>query len=193
MTFVGATPYIIGGHLVDISYWMLNFVPGASDWNSRHQLVLGLGLSLLICGVIGDLDSRFKRQSLRVLFGLCVVWNLTYMHGYYLDSIKQNEIISAIRQSNDFNDSKIIMVNDLADRFNARGRGIRSYEFDGMFDFAKSASDVKTITGYSYVKCNDEFIPDTLMTITARNGRLESTITGKVGIEISVESIRPCG
>ena len=193
VTFVGATPYIIGGHLVDTSAWILNFVPTASDWNSRHQLLLGLGLSLLICGVIGDLDSRFKRQSLKVLFGFCVVWNLTYMQGYYLDSIKQNEIISTIRQSNDFDDSKIIMVNDLADRFNARGRGIRSYEFDGMFDFAKSASDVKTITGYSYVKCNDEFIPDTLMTITARNGRLESTITGKVGIEISVESIRPCG
>jgi len=193
VTFVGATPYIIGGHLVDTSAWILNFVPTASDWNSRHQLLLGLGLSLLICGVIGDLDSRFKRQSLKVLFGFCVVWNLTYMQGYYLDSIKQNEVISAIRQSNDFDDSKIIMVNDLADRFNGRGRGIRSYEFDGMFDFAKGASDVKTITGYSYVKCNDEFVPDTLMTITARNGRLESTITGKVGIEILVESIRPCG
>jgi len=168
-------------------------VPRASDWNSRHQLLLGLGLSLLICGVIGDLDSRFKRQSLKALFGLCVVWNFTYMHGYYLDSIKQNEVISAIRQSNDFDDSKIIMVNDLAERFNARGRGIRSYEFDGMFDFAKGASDVKTITGYSYVKCNDKFVPDTLMTITARNGRLEATITGEIGIEISVEPISPCG
>ena len=190
---IGATPYIVGGHLVDVSEWMLNFVPRASEWNSRHQLLLGLGLSLLICGVIGDLDSRFKRQSLKVLYGVCVVWNLTYMQGYYLDSLKQNEVISAIRRSNDFVDSKIIMVNDLADRFNGRGRGIRSYEFDGIFDFAKGASDVKTITGYSYVKCNDEFVPDTLMTITAKNGRLEATITGKVGIEISVEPIRPCG
>ena len=193
VTFVGATPYMVGGHSVDISEWMLNFVPRASDWNSRHQLLLGLGLSLLICGVIGDLDSRFKRQSLKALFGFCVVWNLTYMQGYYLDSLKQNEVIAAIRQSNDFNDSKIIMVKDLADRFNGRGRGIRSYEFDGMFDVAKGTSDVKTITGYSYVKCDDEFVPDTLMTITAKNGRLEATITGKVGIEISVESIRPCG
>ena len=107
VTSVGATPYIVGGHLVDTSAWILNFVPTASDWNSRHQLLLGLGLSLLICGVIGDLDSRFKRQSLKALFGFCVVWNLTYMQGYYLDSLKQNEVIAAIRQSNDFEATQV--------------------------------------------------------------------------------------
>jgi len=194
ITALGASPYIVGGHLVDISAWMIAFVPGSSDWDSRHQLLLGLGLAVTLVGLIGPIDSIFKRRSINVLIGLCAALNITYMHGYYLDSLKQDQIISAIRDSDALTESRFVMIDDTTDRFNARGRGYRSYEWDGILAKALGDSDRTVLGGMAYVDCNDPLtpVPDTLLTITARNGRFESTLTRDIGIELSVESIQPC-
>jgi len=48
------------------------------------------------------------------------------------------------------------------------------------------------ISGASYVHCNDPLVPDPLLTITARSGRLEATMTRDLGIEITLEEIHPC-
>jgi len=193
ITALGAFPYITSGRLVDVSEWMLNFVPRASDWDSRHQLVLGLGLAVTLVGLISPIDSTFKRPSFNVLIGLCVALNITYMHGYYLDSLKQDQMISAIRDSDELAESRFVMIDDTTDRFNARGRGYRSYEWDGIL--AKALGDsTRTVIDMGYVDCNDPLtpVPDTLLIITARNGRFESTLTRDIGIELSVESIQPC-
>ncbi len=193
LTALGAFPYITSGRLVDVSEWMLNFVPRASDWNSRHQLLLGLGLAVTLVGLIGPIDSIFKHRSINVLIGLCVALNITYMHGYYLDSLKQNQIISAIHVSDALTESWFVMINDTTDRFNARGRVYRSYEWEGIL--AKALGDsTRTVIDMGYVDCNDPLtpVPDTLLTITARNGRFISTLTRDIGIELSVKSIQPC-
>lgn len=192
ITAIGASPYIVGGHLVDISDWLIAFVPRSSDWDSRHQLLLGLGLSVTIAGVVGSIDSVFKRQSLAVFFGLCVLWNATYMHSYYLDALKQDQVVAALQKSDELKNSQVIMINDLTDRYNARGRFYRSYEWEGMLSKAFGENSILVISGESYIDCGDQLIPDTLLTITARNGRLESTVTRDLGIELSVESIQPC-
>ena len=193
LTALGAFPYITSGRLVDVSEWILNFVPRASDWDSRHQLLLGLGLAVTLVGLIGPSDSIFKRRSINILIGLCVALNITYMHGYYLDSLKQDQMISAIRDSDALTESRFVMINDTTDRFNARGRGYRSYEWDGIL--AKALGDsTRTAIYMGYVDCSDSLalVPDTLLTITALNGRFISTLTRDVGIELSVKSIQPC-
>jgi len=192
ITVIGASPYIVGGHLVDISEWMISFVPGYSDWRSRNQLLLGLGLAVTIAGAIGSVDSTFKRHCVAMLFGLCVMLNMTYMHSYYLDSLKQDQVIAAFQRSSELKDSRVIMINDLTDRFNARGRTYRSYEWDGILAKASGDNLRSAISGLSYVHCTDPLIPDTLLTITARNGRLESTVSRDLGIELSWETIQPC-
>ena len=190
---VGASPYIVGGHLVDISDWMIAFVPRSSDWDSRHQLLLGLGIAVTIAGIVGPINSTFKRQCIVALFALCVVWNVTYMHSYFLDSLKQDQIVEAFERSSDLNESKIIMIDDTTDRYNARGRFVRSYEWEGMLTKAIGENSRSVISGKTYIDCSDPLIPDTLVTITARNGRIESTLTRDLGIEIFVASIHPCG
>lgn len=192
VTAIGASPYIIGGHLVDISDWLIAFVPRASDWDSRHQLLLGLGLSITVAGVAGSIDSSFKRRMLAVFFGLCVMWNVTYMHSYYLDSLKQDQVVAALQRSGELKSSRVIMINDLADRFNARGRQYRSYEWNGILAEAFGDDSKSAISPMSFVQCDDPLIPDTLLTITARNGRFESTVSRDLGIELSVQSIQPC-
>jgi len=133
ITVLGAFPYITSGRLVDISEWTLNFVPRASDWDSRHQLLLGLGIALIIVGLLGHVDSIFKRQCTTFFVGICVFWNVTYMHSYYLDSLKGEQVITALQNSNELENARFIMFDDqTTGRFNARGRNYRSYEWDGI-------------------------------------------------------------
>ena len=192
LVIIGAAPYIVAGHLVDVSEWMFNFVPRASDWNSRHQLLLGLGLAVVIVGILGELESRFKRNLATSIIGICVLLNATFMHAYFLDSLKQDQIIDAIKQNTDLSVSKVIMIDDQAERFNARGRFVRYYEWDAMFVSAYGNDTKNTISGLSYVDCTSDLIPDTLLTITATNGRLKATLLRDIGINIAVTPISPC-
>lgn len=192
LVIIGAAPYIVAGHLVDVSEWMFNFVPRASDWSSRHQLLLGLGLAVVIVGILGELESRFKRNLATSIIGICVLLNATFMHAYFLDSLKQDQIIDAIKQNTDLSVSKVIMIDDQAERFNARGRFVRYYEWDSMFASAYGIESKHTISGLSYVDCTSDLIPDTLLTITATNGRLKATLLRNIGINIVVTPISPC-
>jgi hypothetical protein len=192
LVIVGAAPYIVAGHLVDVSEWMFNFVPRASDWSSRHQLLLGLGLAVIIVGILGELESKFKRNLVFAIIGICILLNATFMHAYFLDSLKQDQFIEEIKQNTDLSASKVIMIDDQAERFNARGRFVRNYEWDSMFVSA-FGNDVKhSISGLSYVDCASDLIPDTLLTITATNGRLKATLLRDIGINIGVTRIDPC-
>jgi hypothetical protein len=194
ITAIGAFPYITSGRLVDVSEWLLDFVPRASDWDSRHQLLFGLGFALIIIGLIGEMDSTFKRRCATFLIGLFVAWNITYMQSYYLDSLKQDQLIVALRNSDDIKSARVIMFDDqTTSRYNARGRGFRTYEWDGILVKA-FGNDSKSAVDLKFVDCNDPLtpIPDTILTITARNGRFKATITRDVGIDISVKSIQPC-
>ncbi|MEI6095545.1 MAG: hypothetical protein WCR08_08835 [Gammaproteobacteria bacterium] len=191
ITVIGAMPYIAAGHMVTASSWMLNFVPQESDWDSRHQLLLGLGFALFIVGLVGEVDSKLKNLFVLAIVGVCVLLNLTYMHAYYLDSLKQVEFIEAVRNEPKLMNSKIVMIEDQAIQFNARGRGIRSYEWDSMFQVANS--DLKITTVYkSYVDCKSRKIPDTLLKISTTNGRFKASVLGQVGIRIDVSHIEPC-
>ena len=190
---LGAFPYITSGRLVDISEWMLNFVPRASEWDSRNQLLLGAGLSLLITGMIGERDSEFKKKALVVFVGACVCLNFTFMQGYMLDAMKQQQVINVFSKSDVVREGNIIMINDLAERYNARGRSVRTYEWDGMLKKAFGEGS-RTSTDYGYVDCNnpDAKPPDVLVTINSANGRFKSLLTRNVGIYLVAELINPC-
>jgi low affinity Fe/Cu permease len=192
LVIVGAAPYIVAGHLVDVSEWMFNFVPRASDWSSRHQLLLGLGLAVIIVGILGELESKFKRNLVFAIVGVCVLLNMTFMQAYFLDSLKQDQFIDAIKQETELSASKVIMIDDQAERFNARGRFVRYYEWDAMFASAYGNDSKQAISGLSYVDCASDLIPDTLLTITATNGRLKATLLRDVGINIAIAPISPC-
>ena len=194
-TGVAAFPYQTGGFLVGLSDWMINFVPNYSDWNSRHQLFLPLGLSLLVYGALtrkGSLDGKdSKNVALWVVLSTCVLLNVTFSQEYFLDAKKQSAIISEIAMSKDLLGYERILIDDSTVRFNARGRSIRSYEWEGMFVNALGENnwDIRNI---QYVDCN-EFKPELVLRITSSDGRLKSTLLRRVAINIGLEEIQPCG
>lgn len=193
ITGCGAFAYITSGRLVDSSEWMLNFVPRGSDWDSRHQLLLGLGLSVVIVGLFGPLNTAFKRSAVTFCLLLCVSLNVLFMQSYYLDSLKQSETLQLFQSSSEVKESNVIMIEDNATVFNARGRGVRSYEWEGMLRSLFGNDDRKVVYS-SYIDCGVPgiFIPDTRAIINATSGRLRALLTGKIGLQMSVERIKPC-
>ena len=190
----GAFAYVTSGRLVDLSEWMLNFVPRESDWDSRHQLLLGLGLSVVIVGLLGPLNTSFKRSAATFCLLLCVSLNVLFMQSYYLDSLKQKEILQLFQLSSEINESKVIMIEDNATVFNARGRVVRSYEWEGMLR-SLFGNDGKKVVGSSFIDCGapGSIIPDTRAIISATNGRMRAMLTRSIGLQMSVTEIEPCG
>jgi hypothetical protein len=192
---IAALPYMVGGHLVDISDWLVAFIPNFSDWHSRHQLTLSLGISLIIVGSIKIKETEKLRWNtypvLTTLLAIFVILNITFAQEYFLDGKKQSAVIEAMASSPDLKTVKSIYIDDQAVRFNARGRLIRSYEWVGMLEKALGGTAVK-VSYLQYPNCN-EFQPDAILHISAPNGRLESTLRRSVAINISVERINPCG
>ena len=191
---IAAFPYMIGGHLVDISDWLITFVPNFSDWESRHQLTLPLGISLIIVGSMKLEKVKNLRWNtypvLSTVLAIFVVLNFTYAQEYFLDSRKQDAVLEAMASNPDLQSVKSIYIDDKAVRFNARGRLIRSYEWERMLEKALGSNSIK-VSYLQYPDCN-AFQPDSILHITSPNGRLESTLRGDVVIDLSVEKINPC-
>jgi hypothetical protein len=192
----GASAYMAGGHLVDLSDWIISFVPNFSDWDSRHQLLLPLGFSLIIVGALSgpaaDNGRALKSAGVTAFAVISVILNFTFSQEYYLDSLKQNEVIDQFSELEELKTNSNLMISDDAFRFNARGRVLRPYEWEAML--AKSAHGDKefTVELTRFVRC-DEFKPTLLLTVIGTNGRLESLLTRKLGIRVQAEKILPCG
>jgi hypothetical protein len=191
----GSAAYMAGGHLVDISDWLISFVPNFSDWNSRHQLLQPLGFALIAVGVLsGSSEETSKKAGVFGLSGLLafsVLLNFTFSQEYYLDSLKQDQVIEQFSNIDALKTNSQVMISDDAFRFNARGRSMRSYEWEAMLEKAHPDEDEFLVEPLRYVSC-DEFKPTLILTVVAINGRLESLITRDLGIEIRVQEISPC-
>lgn len=191
---IAAFPYMLGGHLVDISDWLISFIPNFSDWGSRHQLLLPLGISLIIAGSM-QMNNPEKLSwntypVLTTLLAVFVLLNVTFAQEYFLDGRKQTAVIEAMALNSDLQSVQSVLIDDQAVRFNARGRLIRTYEWEGMLQKALGSDRIK-VSYLQYVDCK-EFQPDAILHINAPNGRLESTLRANVAIDLWVEKIDPC-
>jgi hypothetical protein len=189
---LGAAAYIASGRLVDISEWMLNFVPRASDWDSRHQLLLGLGLALFVSTLLMTID---KARRIRVFIGfvaICVVLNFSMMQGYYFDALKQKEVISTLSELDDISQWKSVLVVDLADVYNARNRGVRSYEWEQLIVKAGGNKNVAVVTSVQPCEVGQETEPAVYLLVTPSRGRLAAMAKGEVGINIRASSVSIC-
>jgi hypothetical protein len=130
--------------------------------------------------------------GITALLGICVVLNFTFSQEYYLDSLKQKEVISQFENLEAFDQGTEILINDESTRFNARGRFIRSYEWLGMLESLQKHQNNYELRTFGYVYC-DDFQPTVLITIAADNGRLEALFTRNLGVRLVTESISPCG
>ena len=183
-------PYVALGHFANLNSVIVGFVPNLSDWDSRHQLLLPVGIALTLIGLINYLDSS---RSQKLVVAMALVFsslNFSFTQEYYLDALKQQQIIKSLADNNDLSGFDRLLIEDTALRFNARGRSIRTYEWDRIIS-ANSAGSKKETEITRFIDC-DEFNPDAKLTISASSGRLRALITRDVGITLAVEKISIC-
>ena len=190
LIWVGMFPYMTLGHFPNLSSILLGFVPGASDWDSRHQLLMPLGMGIATIGVFNYFGSSKLVRGVAAVCSISILINFTIQQDYYLDSIRTKHIITALQRTTELDNVEILLVNDQALRFNARGRFIRSYEWDGILKAAKPELNISS-DYYRYVDC-ESIRPDAILTITANNGKLRTLLTGNPSINIAVTKISPC-
>ena len=190
MTWIGMFPYLALGHFPNINSWMLPFVPGESDWDSRHQLLLPLGISVLVLGLINVANPNSLIKSLGFLVMVFTIFNFTFTQEYYLDSIKSVRIVEAIKSDPDFTKLKSVIIDDQALRFNARGRGVRSYEWELLMKQANPQLSQKADV-YRYVDC-ESLRPDSIVTVTAGSGKLKTLITRNPEISLRISPVEIC-
>jgi hypothetical protein len=188
----GAAAYIASGRLVDISEWMLNFVPRASDWDSRHQLLLGLGISLLVSTFLMTIDKTRRTRAFVGFIVLCVVLNFSMMQGYYVDALKQKEVVSLLSKIEGISDWKKVVVADEANVYNARNRGIRSYEWEQMIVKAGGNEKVVVVTSTQPCATDQKQESAVFLIIGSSQGRLASMVKGEVKLNIGVNSVSIC-
>ena len=192
VTVLGSTAYMAAGRLVDISEWMLNFVPRASDWESRHQLLLGLGISFLISTVIISLNIEVQKVTFVSVLAVCIVLNFSMMQGYFLDSLKQQQIMTQLAKMDTANTWNSVTVIDEATIFNARGRGIRSYEWEAMIQSATGNNHVSVSTSLPVCSSKQQQFVSELLIIRSGKGRFSATVSRNPGITLSHGTIGRC-
>jgi hypothetical protein len=188
--WIGIFPYMSLGHFPNLESLLISFVPGQSDWDSRHQLLMPLGIAVLIVGFLNFLGVPNLWRGLVPILLISSVLNLSFTQEYYLDSIKSSELLHLFSKSEQIKQFENIIIEDQALRFNARGRRIRTYEWDAMLNASQADSRLKSEVS-RFVDCNS-FKPDAVMTVTADNGKLTSLITRRIGINISVTPLSLC-
>jgi hypothetical protein len=184
MLSVGSFAYMASGRLLDVSEWMLSFVPSSSGWESRHQLLLGLGFALAIAVVIDSIKIDIQKSVFVILITACVVLNVSTTSGYYLDSLKQKEFIAAVSEIDGLVKDGSVVVIDHTDWLNARGRSIRPYEWKAMLHKATDGIDIEVVDVPEICSEPDKIVNQTVLVIDAPSGRLRALLNRKVNLSI---------
>jgi len=188
---LGAAPYLAGGHLFSLHDWMLIFVPHYGDWDSRHSLLLGLGLTLVIASATHVYSHRPTGTKsvgarLSVVLALCTLINVTIGNEYLLDSERQKSSIAELSQLNDLPANSVIGIAPRPDNlFLARGRQIRTSEWTGMLRMA----GVDDVTVSNSMRC--EFTDNShLVWIEPTTTYTKASVTREVPVRLVIKDCK---
>ena len=125
--FIAVFPYLAVGH-----------IPAFDGVDSRHQLLIPLGISILIVYIVQYSVNKIdfissKHKTLRIIYGFLVVQFLAFdINSYMLmqaDWYKQEAIISQIKNNNVIKEHTTFLFHDDMSAMNAGGRRYRFYEY----------------------------------------------------------------
>lgn len=115
------------------SYVVIGLWPSFGDWQSRHQLLMPLGVAMAIVGAGSWISHGNVLRFSVIALALSSLVNLYISFEYHLDWIKQREVMQLISRSAEIRTARTILFDDKTMRFNARGRTYRFYEYNGWF------------------------------------------------------------
>lgn len=105
--FVGLLSIICASFL----YWILGLTPTFNEWSSRHQLLLPLGFSLLIIGIVISIKkSNFKIYLITIIVGASIYLNVSTYLDLFVDWRKQKNIIELIKNNELIYNSELVFL-----------------------------------------------------------------------------------
>lgn len=186
---VGTFPYLAVGHFPNFSDWVLPLLPDQSDWHSRHQLLQPFGAAFLVLAIRG-LMPGFEHIVLIALLVSCCSLNAATYSQYYIDSLKQTEILQFITDNADnFKEGRSLALTDRATDLNARGRSYRNSEFMAMI---RSRTQTQMNVGADTRDFCESSQPDLNLIITSTRGRLRTLLSRNPDLSISLEPLPFC-
>jgi len=191
---LGTFPYMAVGHFANLSDWIIVFLPDNSDWDSRHQLLQGPGYALLLTGLIAKVKEASQGAFLTAIIVGCLVLNSSTYANYYVDGLKQRDIISALQsQIADLETTSLFVFVDDARDVNARGRGVRDYEWDALTEEAlgRQVEIIGISDTLGSAGCVGEQIGKTI-TIRKVSGRLKALLTRTQIVNIDITDLVAC-
>ena len=188
----GSAAYISSGRLVDVSEWMLNFVPRASDWESRHQLLLGFGIALFLSTLLISVEIAWRKQLFIGLVAVCVFLNISMMQGYFFDAMKQRETVSILSKYEDIADWERVIIIDEAVVFNARNRKVRSYEWEQIIVKAGGDKEISVVTETYPCPAGRAQEQAVFLLLESNRGRFTSMIKGGIALRIQKTEVNAC-
>ncbi len=121
-----------------LPYFLLGLTPTFRDWNSRHQILMPFGASLVIGSlVIGS--NRIQKIALALIVSTSMSFTTVNYLSFWKDWNKQTQIIDEIRDSILVKECSVILVEDKTIDKNAMERVYRFYEWNAI---------IKVATGY---------------------------------------------
>ena len=136
-------------------YWILNYSPSFSDWSSRHQLLMPLGIAIIATSIILNFKIEGRRILLSLFISIFLILNISNYFSLISDNIKQNQIIDVLKNKIDVKNSDFIIFDD--ETKNALDRYYRFYEWLGIL---KKAYPDKNIIGLNNSLKELNFIDD---------------------------------
>jgi hypothetical protein len=111
-------------------YLILGLVPTFTDWTSRHQILMPLGVSLLIAGLGTIIRPPGGGSITQLVISASLAWNISAYYGLYIDEQKQQDLIEFFRSSPQVRNASLVVFDDNAE--NAIDRKYRFYEWTGL-------------------------------------------------------------
>jgi hypothetical protein len=117
------------------------------------------------------------------------------MQSYFVDWRKSVGFVSAMSAYRGLPDLDRVMVIDTpsAEQFNARGRSIRTYEWEAMLSQALGGQQVKVVNS-DQILCwvPNQVIPQSIIQVSATADPKKTIFTGDAGIAVMVIAMNPC-
>lgn len=108
------------------------------EWESRDQLLLGIGAAFLLYYALDYLSKRFRigawpqRIVMVLLVSAFIVTNASTYLRFQVDWFKQAAIIENVSADSVVKDNTTFIVDDRATALNAMERHVQFYEYNGM-------------------------------------------------------------
>jgi hypothetical protein len=147
---IGVFPYLVVGK-----------VPTMIEWNTRHQLLVPLGMAFILYYGLNLLSEKtklpqgYRKILLSLMLAMFLCANIVTYADYQRDWYKQTSLIENFKASEIMRNNNTFLFDDHTRELNANNRSYRFYEYTGMMraafgDESRLGCDWSSFEGLPY-------------------------------------------